>query len=111
MIRDRDTYVLSIGPRARWSDDRYQRAYFGVTPAVAAATGLPAYDPGGGFHAIGAVAGLTYQFDRNWGLYGYAGYDRLIGDAADSPIVRAFGSRDQFSAGIGLSYSFDVSGF
>lgn len=108
VLRDRDTYVFSIGPRARLADDDFHDAYFGVTPAVAAATGLPAYNPGGGFHAIGLVAGLTYMLDRNWGLYGYAGYDRLVGDADDSPIVRAFGSRDQFSGGLGLFYSFAV---
>ncbi len=108
VLRDRDTYVFTIGPRARLSDDRFQNAYFGVTPAVAAATGLPAFDAGSGFHAVGVAAGLTYMLDRSWGIYGFAGYDRLIGDAADSPIVRAFGSRDQFSAGLGLSYSFNV---
>ena len=108
VVRDRDTYVFSIGPRARWADDNYHDSYFGVTPAVAAATGLPAFDPGGGFHALGVVAGLTYMIGDRWGVYGHAGYDRLIGDAADSPIVRAFGSRDQFSAGLGLFYNFSV---
>ena len=72
-------------------------------------TGLPAYNPGGGVHSLGAEAGLTYRLGRRWGLFGYAGYDRLIGDAADSPIVRAFGSRDQFSGGLGLFYEFDVN--
>lgn len=108
VLRDRDTYVFTIGPRARISDNGYHDAYFGVTPAVAAATGLPAFNPDGGIHAVGVAAGLTYMLNRNWGLHGFAGYDRLVGDAADSPIVRAFGSRDQFSAGLGLSYSFSV---
>jgi MipA family protein len=108
VLRDRDTYVFSIGPRLRLSDDRYQDAYFSVTPAVATATGLPAFDAGGGLHAVGVSAGLTYMLDRHWGLYTYAGYDRLINDAADSPIARNFGSRDQFSGGIGLFYSFDI---
>jgi outer membrane protein len=109
VLRDDDSYIFSIGPRLRWSDDRYQDTYFGVTPAVATATGLPAYNPGGGIHAVGAEAGLTYRLGRRWGLFGYAGYDRLVGDAADSPIVRAFGSRDQFSGGLGLFYEFDVN--
>ena len=106
-MRD-DDYVFSIGPRARWGDDNYHDAYFSVTPAVAAATGLPVFDAEGGIHSIGAVAGLTHMLSRDWGVYGFAGYDRLVGDAADSPIVRAFGSRDQYSAGLGLFYSFNV---
>jgi MipA family protein len=108
VLRDADRYIFSIGPRARLSDGRYQNAYFGVTPAVSAATGLPAFDAGGGFHAVGLTAGLTYRLARDWGLYSYAGYDRLIGNGADSPLVRAFGSCDQFSAGLGIFYSFDI---
>ena len=108
VLRDEDSYVFSIGPRARWGDDNYHDAYFSVTPAVAAATGLPVYDAGDGFHSMGVYAGLTYMLDRSWGLYGFAGYDRLIGDAADSPIVRSFGSRNQYSAGLGIFYSFNA---
>ena len=108
LIRDRDTYVFSIGPRARWGDNRFHDAYFSVTPAVAAATGLPAYDAGSGFNAVGVSSSLTYMLDRSWGVYGFAGYDRLIGDAADSPIVRTYGSRNQYSAGLGLFYTFSV---
>lgn len=40
-----------------------------------------------------------------FGLYGYAGYDRLTGEAKDSPIVAA-GKKDQFSAGLALTYRF-----
>ena len=109
IVRDRDTYIFSIGPRARWSDNDYHDAYYSVTPAVAAATGLPAFDAGGGFYAAGVAAGMTYKLDRHWGLYGWAGYDRLIDDAADSPIVRQFGSRDQFSAGFAVIYEFDIA--
>ena len=100
--------VASIGPRLRLSNGKYQRAYFGVTPAVSAATGLAAYRPGGGLRAVGLVAGVTHQFSDAFGIYSYAGYDRLVGDAADSPIVRTFGSRGQPSVGLGLTYSFKV---
>ena len=110
VLRDDDTYVFSIGPRARWGDNHYHDAYFSVTPGVALATGLPVYDAGDGFHSVGVYSGLTYMLSRNWGVYGFAGYDRLVGDAADSPIVRAFGSRNQYSGGIGVFYSFNVGG-
>jgi MipA family protein len=106
VARDGTRAVYSIGPRLRWSDSRYQNAYFGVTPAASAAAGLPAYRASGGVHAVGAMAGATVELSRSWGLYGYAGYDRLIGDAGDSPLVRRFGARDQLSGGIGLFYQF-----
>jgi outer membrane protein len=106
--RDGDRYVFSIGPRVLFSDSRYQRAYFGVDSAAAAASGLPAYRPGSGIHALAATSGLSYQFSPRFGMFGYARYERLVGDAAKSPIVREFGSRNQMSAGIGLSYTFTV---
>ena len=109
VIRGEDRTIFSIGPRARWADNDYHDAYFGV-PVAIPASGLAAFDPGSGFYAIGAIAGITHKLGRNWGLQGYAGYDRLIGDAADSPIVRGFGSRDQFSGGLGLFFEFNVGG-
>ncbi|MGZ8998506.1 MAG: MipA/OmpV family protein [Allosphingosinicella sp.] len=106
--RPSDSTVMSIGPRLRLANRRYQRAYFGVAPPVAAITGLAPHDPSPGVKAVGIVAGLTHQFSNRWGIYAYAGYDRLIGDAADSPIVRTFGSRGQPSAGLALTYTFKV---
>lgn len=107
--RDGDRYVFSIGPRVLFSDGRYQRAYFGVTAADALATGLPEYRPSGGIYGVALASGLSYQFSPKWGMFGYARYERLVGDAADSPIVRSsFGSRDQVSGGIGLSYTFAI---
>ncbi len=106
--RDGDRYVFSVGPRVLFSTGRYQRAYFGVTPAAALATGLPAYQPDGGIHAVAATSGMSYQFSPRFGMFGYARYERLVGDAAKSPIVRELGSRNQVSAGAGLSYTFTV---
>lgn len=39
---------VSGGPRASFASKRYFDAYYGVTAAEAAASGLGAYDPGGG---------------------------------------------------------------
>jgi outer membrane protein len=57
---------------------------------------------------VALASGLTTQFDERWGLFGYARAERLVGDAAKSPIVRAYGSRNQLSAGLGLSYAFRI---
>lgn len=106
--RDSDRYVFSIGPRVLFSDAQYQRAYFGVSPAASLASGLPVYRPSGGVHAVALASGLSYQLDDRWGVFGYARYARLVGDAAKSPIVRQFGSRNQLSGGIGLNYTFVI---
>lgn len=107
--RDGDRYVFSIGPRVLLSDGRFQRAYFGVTPAAALTSGLPVYRPGAGVYAVGLNSGLSYQFSPRFGLFGFANYDRLVSDAAKSPIIRSeFGSRTQLSGGAGLSYTFNI---
>jgi outer membrane protein len=56
------------------------------------------------------LAGVTQQISRSFGVYGYAGYERLMGDAADSPIVQSFGSENQFLAGLALFFSFNIGG-
>ena len=108
IARDGDRYVFSVGPRLLISDGRYQRAFFGVDSDAALATGLPVYRPDGGLHAVALTSGLSYQFDPRFGLFGFARYERLVGDAAKSPIIREFGSRNQLSGGLGLSYTFTV---
>ena len=97
-------FIATIGPRLRWGDARYNEAYFGVTTPV---PGYAAYRPGSGIYAVGAVAGVHLPLGRAWGLFGYAGFDRLSGEAARSPIVTN-GSRNQSSAGLALTYRFSI---
>ena len=106
VARRGDDWLFSIGPRVTWSDDTYQDAWFSIDPADAVPSGLPAFDADGGIHAYGATASAITQFSARWGLSAYAKYDRLTGDAADSPIVLTYGSRDQFSFGAALTYTF-----
>lgn len=109
VARDGDHYTFSIGPRVRFADSKYMRSFYGVPPEVSIVTLLPVYDPDGGIEAVGAIAGFTYSLGGPFGLYGYGRYDRLVGDAKDSPIVQELGSPNQFSAGIGVSYIFNIN--
>jgi len=106
IVRDADRWLVSIGPRVTLSSARYNRAYFGVAAADALPAGLPAFHADGGVQAVGATAGVLRQLTPHWGVSGYAKYDRLVGDPGRSPVVRAFGSRSQPSAGLALTYTF-----
>ncbi|RYY25432.1 MAG: MipA/OmpV family protein [Sphingomonadales bacterium] len=106
VARDGDKWQFAIGPRVSLSDRGYQQAYFGVSPRVATATGLPQYRPKAGVHAVGAIAGMHYALGDRWGVMAFAKYDRLVGDAGDSPMIRTYGKRDQLSGGLGLTYTF-----
>lgn len=107
-VRPDHLSTFSIGPRVRWADRNYINAYYGVTPATAARTGIDVFEPSGGIHSVGATAGIRLNVGRGVAVHSYGRYDRLINDAADSPIVARFGSRDQFRAGLGLSFSLKV---
>lgn len=107
VTRNADENLLSIGPRVTIADNKYQDAYYSVTPGDAIASGLPAFDASGGIQSVGMVIGYIQQLSRRWGIYSYAGYDRLVDDAANSPVVQIYGSRDQYSGGLALTYTFD----
>jgi outer membrane protein len=106
IARRGDDYVFSIGPRLTWADEEYQQSYFGVTPAQAAASGLPAFDADSGVRGVGAATSLHYQLSKRWGVAAYGRYERLVGDAGRSPLIRTYGSRSQMSAGLALNYTF-----
>ena len=104
--------TMSVGPRVTLGDDEFTRTYFGVRPFEAALNGrVPAYRPSGGITSVGALAAVSHDWTAQWSTIVYASYHRLVGDAASSPIVKRFGSEDQFSVGASLSYSFAVAGW
>ncbi|MBB3952295.1 MipA/OmpV family protein [Aureimonas jatrophae] len=102
---------FKLGPRTSFADSDYMDTYFAVKPieALGSFGGLRAYDTSGGFKSVGVAASARYEFRPDWFLNANAAWDRLVGDAADSPIAEV-GSENQFFAGIGLSrrFNFDL---
>ena len=98
---------LRFGPRAGWGSQDYMKTYFGVTSQEAAASPLydKSYKADAGFNTVGLAGTATYNLDERWKLHALVGWDRLVGDAGNSPIVKA-GSENQFYAGTGLTYRF-----
>lgn len=97
---------LSFGPELTLADSTYNSSYFDVTAAQSAASGLSQYEADGGFLSAGLGAALAVPFTERVSLVGFGSYSRLLGDAADSSLVQARGSEDQFMAGFFLSYRF-----
>ncbi len=98
--------IWTIGPRARLVDDSFTTAYFGVTSTQSLASGLPVYEAGGGLYSygIGATAIIPIDRENRWTAVAFAGYDRLAGDTAGSPLVQIRGTEDQATIGIFVSY-------
>jgi outer membrane protein len=101
-------FSLSGGPRFTLESKRATEPYFSVDAAQALASGLPAFDAKGGAHSVGAGAQARYRLSPQWEVHSYIEYDRLLGDAAASPLVTLRGSPNQTTVGIGAFYSFDV---
>lgn len=101
-------WTLALGPRMRIASSGYQNAYFTVTTPEAIGSGLPVYKAGAGVNSLGLAGSASYKFNPQWEVTGYARYDRLVSDAADSPITRVTGSPNQWTFGAIVGYSFDV---
>lgn len=99
--------IISAGPRFTWESTAATAPYFGITAAQAAMSGLPAFNAQGGAHSVGFGTQVSYRFTPQWEVHSYVEYQRLLGDAANSPLVTQRGSRNQTTFGIGASYSFD----
>lgn len=102
IARPRDELTLSAGPRFNFGGSDFVDDYFGVTPEEAARSGLPAYDPSSGLVSVGMELSAHYEFTERWGVEGVAAYERLVDDAADSPVVE-LGSPDQYQLRLGLT--------
>ena len=98
---------FAAGPRYTVTNAAYSSTYFGVNAAESLASGLPVFDARSS-QSAGAGAQLRYQLNPQWEVRTYVEYERLLGAAADSPLVRLRGSPNQTTGGIGVAYSFDV---
>lgn len=100
-----------IGADAEHGDDDFMDYYFSVTPGGTVASGLPTYQARSGWRRVGGSALAAFDLDgdlTNGGLVlvAFGSYNRLINDAAASPIVSIRGSRDQWTGGLGLGITF-----
>jgi outer membrane scaffolding protein for murein synthesis (MipA/OmpV family) len=91
---------------ANFVSDEYAQTYFGLTPAGSSATGLPVFAAGGGLKDVGLGFNWNYALNDTWSVTGYSGYRRLVGDAADSPLVDGIGDANQYTAGFGTGMAF-----
>lgn len=102
-----DRWSMSLGPRVSFAGGDYMDTYFGVSASEAADSDgrLTAFEADGGLRAVGVSGLASYALTDQLFLLMNARYDRLVGDAADSPVVTV-GDEDQYTLGLGLSYRF-----
>jgi MipA family protein len=108
-VRPLGERVTLIGSASlTWASRNYMGAFFDVTPAASVVSGLPVYRASGGLKDFGLTAvtnvQLSAQPGKGWSATAIVSGKRLIGDAAQSPIVRLRGTRNLGFLGLSLNY-------
>jgi outer membrane protein len=106
IYRPNRSWLFTAGPRVNFGDDDFAQTYFGV-PTGGTAT-FAEYTATGGALGAGVEVSGTYFIDDRWAVEGAISYEKLIGDAADSPITQN-GSEDQWRVRLGLSRAFTLN--
>lgn len=86
-------------------DASFADAFYGVSAAGAAASGLATYDAGGGLRDASLTVGVTQELSERLSFTGALTYREMLGDAADSPITQT-GNGGQVSLVAGLGVRF-----
>ena len=107
-------YFKSISPKLRvnlqgrlnFASENFMNTYFDINISQASRSSMNAYDADAGIKDISAFNILIYSLTRHWNVVSFLGFSRLLGDAANSPIVKEKGTANQFRFGLGFSYRF-----
>jgi MipA family protein len=94
---------MTLDLAALYGDSKYTRSRFGINGAQSAASGYRTFAPESGFNNLSASVSWDLALEKNWSLKNTLGVTRLVGDAADSPLVRKKTSGSLTSS---LNYSF-----
>lgn len=94
----------SIGPRVRWANDEYMQTYFGVTPVQAGRSGLPVFNAGSGLESTGVNLSVGYRPTDRVVITAFGEVGELQDDAANSPLVRLRGDKEQQRFGLALGW-------
>ena len=100
-VNDKLTMWSSV--EMTYGDSEYVDTYFGVSADQSVSSGHPEYNPGGGFTKAAAKISARYSLNEKTAILGEVEYGRLIGDAADSPLVE---DEDQPAVRLGIVRTF-----
>lgn len=97
-------WLFGLGPALTWSSREWAGTYFDISAEDASRSGLPAYSARSGVSDVRLNGHLAYMLSRKTSLTAFGSVGRLLGGAADSPIVREHGRPQQGFAGIMLMH-------
>ena len=97
---------LGVTIASTWASKDYNDTYFGVSARDSGRSGLDTFNASSGFKDVGGRIKLGFAGDDwgPWKVIGTFAYFRMIGDAADSPVVARAGDDNQYFFGVALAY-------
>lgn len=97
---------MTLIPSITWANRDYMETRFQIDAGQALRSGYAPFQAGAGIKDLGLAWQTRYTITPRVSLTTLIGYSRLLGDAAQSPIVRQEGSVHQVRGIIGIGYSF-----
>jgi outer membrane protein len=98
--------MLTLNAQTTYASSDYMHTYFSVDQADSLRSRLKTYNADAGLKDFGVGIALQHAYSRKWSVVGVIRYSRLLGDAADSPVVDDAGSANQMLTGAFVNYSF-----
>jgi MipA family protein len=97
---------MTLIPSITWANRNYMETRFQIDAGQALRSGYAPFQADAGIKDLGLAWQLRYPITPRVSLTTLIGYSRLLGDAAQSPIVRQEGSAHQVRGIMGIGYSF-----
>jgi outer membrane scaffolding protein for murein synthesis (MipA/OmpV family) len=101
-----DRTLVALTATIDYASGEYMSTYFGIDAGDSARSGLKTYDADAGIKDVGLGVVLQYYPWDRVGFRALARYTRLVGDAADSPVVDDRGDENQVVGGLMVTYRF-----
>ncbi len=97
---------LTLGASGTYANTQYMTTYFGVNKNNVGSSGLPFFAPVGCAENWSVSPAMVFHLSEDWHVGAGVLYRRLVGEAAESPVVSLRGSRNQWVGGAAVAYSF-----
>jgi len=98
--------AITINLSTSYADEDYMHAYFSVDGQNKGLSSFTNYDADAGIKDAAGTVIANYFINPQWGVIGVLRYTKLLGDAADSPLVADEGEASQMTVGVLATYKF-----
>lgn len=98
-----DRFFVLVGPSLTFADAAYMQRYFGIDGSQSANSGYAVFAPSGGLKSTSFGIDATWLLTDEWMINGILAGNRLLNDAAQSPLTR---QRAQYTLSLTAGYQF-----